>query len=160
MSPESTYFQPIILQTVPLGLLSGSNSANPSHCLITEPASSAPISNGPNNSSSTEPPQPLFLAYPVTSESTTLSSNGSQDLNIFDSDSLLSSPGHTLYHLPEESSSLLSDNGVTITSRHPIVTRTQDNTRTPRLFPDYIAHHSYKEVESRTFNQASTAEQW
>jgi Reverse transcriptase (RNA-dependent DNA polymerase) len=55
---------------------------------------------------------------------------------------------------------LLSDNGVTITSCHPMVTRAQDNTITPRLFPDYIAHHSYKEVEPRTFNQASIAEQW
>jgi hypothetical protein len=85
---------------MPLGLLSGSNSANPSHCLITEPASSAPIFNRPNNGSSTGPPQPPFSAYPVTSKSTTLSSNGSQDLNISSSDSLIYSPGHTLHQPP------------------------------------------------------------
>ncbi|KAJ4817812.1 hypothetical protein LUZ62_030378 [Rhynchospora pubera] len=44
--------------------------------------------------------------------------------------------------------------------KHPMITRTRDNTRKPRHFPDFVAHFTALDHEPRTFTQANTRHEW
>ncbi|KAJ4760135.1 hypothetical protein LUZ62_070510 [Rhynchospora pubera] len=45
-------------------------------------------------------------------------------------------------------------------STHQMITRTRDNTRKPRHFPDFVAHLTTTDHEPRTFTQANTHTEW
>lgn len=45
-------------------------------------------------------------------------------------------------------------------SQHHMITRTRDNTRRSRQFPDHVAYHTYLDVEPTTFAQANTQYEW
>jgi hypothetical protein len=42
---------------------------------------------------------------------------------------------------------------------HPMITRSRDNSRKPREFPNYVAHQINLESEPSTFKQAMSSEQ-
>lgn len=46
------------------------------------------------------------------------------------------------------------------TSTHPMVTRTRDNTRRPRTFPNHVAYTTTLDAEPSTFKQANTDPKW
>jgi Reverse transcriptase (RNA-dependent DNA polymerase) len=48
------------------------------------------------------------------------------------------------------------------TSIHSMMTRTRDNTRKARVFPDHVAHlaNTYLHIEPKTFNQAKSHSHW
>lgn len=46
------------------------------------------------------------------------------------------------------------------TSVHPMITRTRDNTRRPRTFPDHVALLATVEAEPTTYSQANSQQQW
>jgi hypothetical protein len=102
------------------------------------------------------PPLSLgFELYPI-------SPNGQQILNNFSpSPPLLTNfSGQT----PSQPSELLQTPLLSITfstsNSHAMVTRTKDNTRNPRKFSNFVAHHSFTNTEPRTFNKANLSEPW
>lgn len=67
-------------------------------------------------------------------------------------------PVHGADPIPPATST--SKHPATSQSVHPMTTRTRDNTRKPRTFPNHVAYSTSLETEPTTFAQANTHPEW